>query len=422
MAQPLEALIERLKSADPQARAAALQDIARANDPAAMDVLEAVSQNDPDPRLRELAKQVAIQIRAGAANVSPSGEKVYQMLWDCRFCGTTKLLGIDHRHCPNCGAAQDPEWRYFPSDADLKVVNDPKYQYTGADRTCPFCGQPNSAAALFCKDCGGDLSAAKEVALKSDLQTGMEGAAGVRDDVVLQKFQNEQAAIKARSQGGWRIAGLPVLAIAAVVLCLGVVAALIALSRSTYGASLAVTEMTWQRVISVEQLSAQPGTNWRSDVPPDAYSVTCHSEDRCHDESEQYVCGSVNVDRGDGSFTKQDKYCSRSRQVCVPDSRCNYTVDRWTFERDYTASGGPTDPPAWPVVTLNAGSVVGAERESSRKETLTVIFKDNGGQSYTHNPIDLTTWQTFKIGQSYTIEINRLNQVQWDTLKPFSAQ
>jgi hypothetical protein len=216
MAQPLEALIERLKSADPQTRVAALQDIARANDPAAMDALEAVSQNDPDPRLRELAKQVAAQIRAGAANVSQPGEKVYQMLWDCRFCGTTKLLGIDHRHCPNCGAAQDPEWRYFPSDADLKVVSDPKYQYAGVDRTCPFCGQPNSAAAKFCKDCGGDLSAAKDVALKSDLQTGMEGPAGARDDVVLQKFQREQAAIKAKSQGGLKIAGVPVVVIAAV--------------------------------------------------------------------------------------------------------------------------------------------------------------------------------------------------------------
>jgi hypothetical protein len=134
------------------------------------------------------------------------------------------------------------------------------------------------------------------------------------------------------------------------------------------------------------------------------------------------VCGSVNVDRGDGSFTKQDKYCTRSKQVCVPDSKCNYTVDRWAFERDYTASGGPADTPTWPAVTLNTGSVVGAERESARKETLTVIFKDSGGQSHTHSPTDLATWQTYKIGQSYTVEINRLNQVQWDTLKPVSAQ
>jgi hypothetical protein len=221
-----------------------------------------------------------------------------------------------------------------------------------------------------------------------------------------------------RAMPGW----IKVAIIAAVVLCLGAVGAFIALSRSTYSASMAVSELTWQRVISVEQLTAQPGSDWRSDVPHDAYSVACHSEDRCHDESEQYVCGSVNVDRGDGSFTKQDKYCTRSKQVCVSDSKCNYTVDRWIFERDYTATGGPADPVSWPAVTLNTGSFVGAERERSRTETLSVLFKGGGGQSYTHNPTDYAVWQTFKVGQSYTVEINRLNQVQWDTLKPVSAQ
>jgi hypothetical protein len=424
MQQPLETLIERLKSADPQVRAAAIQDIARSNDPAAIAALGGVFKNDPDPRLRELAKQAAVQIQAGATNASPPGEKVYQMLWDCRFCGTTKLLGIEHRHCPNCGAAQDPAWRYFPSDADLKVINDPNYRYAGADKTCPFCGQPNSAAAQWCKDCGGDLSAAPEVARKADLQTGLEGPAGVRDDVVLQKFQREQAAIQAQSQGARKggLGRVKYLIIAAVVLCIGAFAAFVVLSRSTYGASMAVSELTWQRVISVEQLTAQSGSDWRSGVPADAYNVACHSEDRCRTESEQYVCGSVNVDRGDGSFTKQDKYCTRSKQVCEPDQKCSYTVNHWTFERDFTATGGPADPLPWPSVSLQTGSFVGAERESSRKETLNVVFKDSAGQSYTYNPTDYAVWQTYKVGQRYTVEINRLNQVQWNTLKPASAQ
>ena len=37
------------------------------------------------------------------------------MLWDCESCGTKKLLGVAHRHCPNCGAVQDEERRYFPA-------------------------------------------------------------------------------------------------------------------------------------------------------------------------------------------------------------------------------------------------------------------------------------------------------------------
>ena len=51
------------------------------------------------------------EIRAAAGSVTA---RAYQMLWDCRFCGTERLLGITHRlltaGCP------DPAWRYFPAE------------------------------------------------------------------------------------------------------------------------------------------------------------------------------------------------------------------------------------------------------------------------------------------------------------------
>ena len=30
-------------------------------------------------------------------------EPVFEMLWDCSYCSAKKLLGLTHRHCPNCG-------------------------------------------------------------------------------------------------------------------------------------------------------------------------------------------------------------------------------------------------------------------------------------------------------------------------------
>ncbi len=415
-----------------------MRELATSNDPAAVTALKAIYENDPDTNLRELAKQTALQIQANAkqrgwantsgnggqagkpaAASSPSGEQVFQMLWDCRFCGTKKLLGVEHRHCPNCGAAQDPAWRYFPSDEDLKEVKDPHYQYAGVDKLCPFCGQPNSAAAKFCKDCGGDLSNAKAAAVKDHLHTGLEGAAGVADDVVLQKFKAEQAAIKGQPRGGGRgrlvigaVIGLVVLA----------VAAFIFLSRSTFASTVGVTDLTWQRIISVERLEAQTGSDWRNQVPVDAYSVACHAQDRCRTESEQYVCGSVNVDRGDGSFTKQDKYCTRNKQVCVPDQMCSYMVNRWRPQPDLTTSGGPNDPPTWPNFTPSGTTGLGSVRERGRKEVYNVVFKDTNGNTYTYNSPDYAAWQSFKVGQRYSVDINRLNQVQWNTLKLTSAQ
>ena len=66
----------------------------------------------------------------------------YQMLWDCAYCDTTKLLALDHRHCPNCGGAQDAERRYFPSDEDKVAVED--HEFFGADWQCAACDSPNA--------------------------------------------------------------------------------------------------------------------------------------------------------------------------------------------------------------------------------------------------------------------------------------
>ncbi|MEM9265390.1 MAG: hypothetical protein AAGA46_07690 [Cyanobacteria bacterium P01_F01_bin.13] len=74
--------------------------------------------------------------------------KVYQMLWDCQFCGTQKLLAKTHRACPRCKAPQDPAWRYFPSDADKVAVEN--YEFKGNDKICAACDSINEADAKFC--------------------------------------------------------------------------------------------------------------------------------------------------------------------------------------------------------------------------------------------------------------------------------
>ncbi len=92
--------------------------------------------------------------------VSTTDRGTYQMLWDCPYCGSEKLLGLDHRHCPTCGAPQDPARRYFPSEADKIAVVD--HRFSGADRVCPSCQTPNAATCEFCGNCGTPLSEAAE--------------------------------------------------------------------------------------------------------------------------------------------------------------------------------------------------------------------------------------------------------------------
>ena len=51
-------------------------------------------------------------------------ESTFEMLWDCKFCGQKKLLGLTHRFCAGCGAPQDPAARYFPADHEKVAVKD----------------------------------------------------------------------------------------------------------------------------------------------------------------------------------------------------------------------------------------------------------------------------------------------------------
>ena len=101
----------------------------------------------------------------------------YQMLWDCPSCDTPKLLGLDHRHCPNCGAAQEPARRYYPSDEDKIAVRD--HRYTGKDKICPACESPASALAHNCGNCGSPLDEAKEVKTREEQRASGSSLVGL---------------------------------------------------------------------------------------------------------------------------------------------------------------------------------------------------------------------------------------------------
>lgn len=345
------------------------------------------------------------------------GARAYQMLWDCRFCGTTKLLGLDHRHCPNCGGAQDPSWRYFPSDEDKREVTAADYRYAGVDKICPFCNQPNSAAANFCQQCGGDLTGAQQAEVRSAIIKGSAEDTGQARDLVLERFQKEQAAARAQARGGK--SRLPTCLIVGVVAIIAIIAAVIFLSQSTYRASIQVSDVGWERVIAVEQLTTLSGSGWRETVPGDAYNRSCYTRDREYTVPEQYECGTIRVDRGDGTFIEQPRMCTRNRTEYRPDTWCDYNYDRWQHVRDLRTAGGLTDPLVWPAFSPS-GSGTGAQREGGRQEILSVSFSglgDKARQRFTYNPAREAEWRSFQIGQQYSVEINRLEQVQWDTLQ-----
>lgn len=345
-------------------------------------------------------------------------ETSYQMFWDCKFCGTEKLLGVTHRHCPNCGALQDPEWRYMPPREEWIALED--HKYVGADKTCPACGQPNSAANTFCSECGADLSGADSVVIH-DLAPG-DDVTGTQRDVVKQKHEAEMARVAAaepaRKYMGltltqWAIgAGIALVAL--------IVAGIIYAVTYRKQVTGTVTDMTWERTVEIEAFQQVAQEAWDEAVPDDAYGKTCDRKQRGEERvkvGEREVC--EQQDAGDGSFREvcHDEPVYERRPTY--DQWCTFTVDRWIVVRDVEASGAQREPdPHWPEFVLAAGTGgYGQEREGQKHERYAVKFREEGGKSHECSFDDEAKWAPFSLGTAVEFELYVTGGTDCGTLK-----
>jgi hypothetical protein len=297
-------------------------------------------------------------------------EGTYEMLWDCRSCGTPKLLGLTHRRCPNCGAVQDPAWRYYPSDDDRVLAKD--HKYAGVDHTCPACGTAMGRSATFCANCGRELRDAKDVVRRA-AQVQAEGVAF--DGETVQDAKREHAAAKAPPKPVRRSPWPRRLVIGGVV-AVGLVLVAVFWKRQV---GLSVQGHTWERNIDIERFEPRHDSSWCDQMPADAYSTSRSREQRSTRQvADGTECSMQREDRGDGTYKQVRKCQTKYRSEPVYDWRCSYTVDRWSVARTASAQGASLeDEPRWPKVQLvRTGQCLGCEREGRHRETYTVQLAD----------------------------------------------
>lgn len=339
---------------------------------------------------------------------------VYQMLWDCKYCNTKKLLGVTHKFCPNCGAAQDTNARYFPTDEEAIAVED--HEYTGADKRCGNCGTANAAKAEFCTQCGSPLKDAKTVALRSE-QSAAEGAAFLTDskaaaktDFDAQKTGGVPAVPKPpASKKWWYIGG-----------AIGVgVAALIASFFVTYSIDVRIDSHSWEKKVKIEAFKPRAESAWCDTKPFDAYGVTSRREVRSHDQvADGETCDSVRVDRGNGSFSKERRCKTKYKSVPVYGEKCYYMVNRWGFARDIKAVGGLKEQPVWPVVQIRAGTCLGCEREAGRSEAFTLHMTEVKKANKKHDcDYKEAEWRAVPDGAVKKIKMRLVGGAKCDTLR-----
>jgi hypothetical protein len=309
-------------------------------------------------------------------------EAVYEMMWDCRYCGQKKLLGLTHRFCAGCGAPQDPAARYFPPDEEKVAVQD--HPFVGADVACPACKQPMGRAAKCCTNCGSPIEGGVEVARRADVVVPPPGATPLG-------LAGAQAPAKKSSLG-------VVLAVAGVLGAVVLVAVLVAVLWKK-DAAFEVTGREWQRDIVVEVFDVTRKSAWCDERPAGAREVSRRKEPRGTTKvKDGETCQTRKKDMGNGTYKEVRECTPKYKDVPATDDRCELEVTAWKPARTLTEKG-TNDAPKWPAVAIaRPGSCVGCEREGPRNETYTVNLRDTKSGATTSCTLPEAKWAAFAKG------------------------
>ena len=367
----------------------------------------------------------------------------FQMLWDCPSCGTTKLLGVDHRHCPNCGAPQEENLRYFPSKSERVPT---AYRGSTPDWECQHCGTACGAEDAFCMGCGAPRGDSPSVHVRGpiDADASETGEQAKRDwDERRRATRAQQQAAASTSKGrSHQRRGLaqllrqrrkPIGIGAGVASMIG----LIWFACSDKQVELVVEGHAWTRTIPVEQFSTLRESQWCDSTPADARVLSrtneVHHYDKVPDgEDCREVPGScsetcTNVDNGNGSFsevctqscTSARRECTtRYREVPVYADKCDYEVDRWVRVRAAEASGADRAP-VWPPEPAFSGCTIeqlGCERLGARFGTYSLELTSAEGDRY-WCPFDQARWETIDPGTRWIGGVSRIgNELDCESL------
>ena len=345
---------------------------------------------------------------------SSSDAKTYEMLWDCKFCGTHKLLGKTHRFCPNCGGQQDPTWRYFPADNEKVAVED--HVYVGADLVCKSCHALNGAKSEYCGKCGAGLT---------DAAIAKQGASRVHDEG--QSFDTEDLHQKKMAQSltstssqpandRGNLSKLKFIAIG-VLLLIGLI--IYAFTR-TETVSVQVNGFKWERSIGIDMMQAVPGKVECGNQPGDAYNVSQHYEQvGTRQVPDGESCQTRQIDQGDGTFREQQECHTRYRSEAVMGYMCTYVVNRWMTTSPVVASGDKSTSPYWPATNLSPSALcytLGCKREAQRNEHYVLMLKSDKARDY-ECAVGYDLWNQSESGNEFTIKIGSLtNHAKCDTL------
>lgn len=357
-----------------------------------------------------------------------SEQKFYEMLWDCQFCGTKGNLGLTHRFCPNCGAPQNPDARYYPSDEQKVAVQD--HRYVGVDVICPNCSELNSAEAEYCGQCGTPLTEAaraRTLSAQSRSKNEIFESSGSRD-ITKERFDRQMQAIgvqpdtrEKQKRGGMNMGCFILLGIAALV-AVGVFIAF----NWTSDAQFTVVERQWERTIDVQQYTDFRVNTWRDSRPAgdDVQLVfgSCREQQRgTRRIPDGETCRTVRTDNGDGTFSERQQCTTNYRNEPVYDDMCTWTGYNWQNTTPLSANNQISSSLIWPQASFTECSAlrVGCLREAGRSESYFIIYRNNADESLHTCEYSLGRWTEIEEQSRWVGKVRQLGgSLVCDSLQP----
>lgn len=126
-----------------------------------------------------------------AVNRVRTGQKV-EMLWNCSYCGSTKILARN-KACPNCGRARIGGAYLGDNPKERILSEEDKKLFTGkADWYCDYCDSMNPSNAETCMYCGSAREESKKGYSDRKREQIAKGEIPIEKNVILPSKKTEQ--------------------------------------------------------------------------------------------------------------------------------------------------------------------------------------------------------------------------------------
>ena len=349
--------------------------------------------------------------------------KIREKIWDCQYCGTTRIGG-SKSSCPNCGRKRDKNTFFYSNPyANCLTTDEAKKINRNPDWLCPFCDSLNSDSNTECSSCGHPREA-------SDLNYFENRKTKLKEEAKKTLQINDSEFQSLPTEGDTKISFFSMLSFKTIGILSSILVSILVLLLIFLPREQEVTiiQKSWERSINIEKYKTVQENDWL--LPEKAKLLYTTSEvydyDRVIDHYEKKtrpvhhkdLVGYEDIknwkDLGNGyeeevvvgqkpiykEYDTEEEYDSPVyRYDPIYKTMYYYEIDKWVYERSITTHENNSNP-YWGKLILEEN-----EREKSRSEKYNVTAINKKGKKITFS-LSAEDWESVKNEETIKVSVS----------------